>query len=164
MIRTRFVIATLSVAVLGLSACGGGSDSVVDKIDDAAADTTVSGDNSSSDTLVPGVIPGLSADCQKMYQQLIGALGAAGTGSDQDMGAMFDALAESLPDELKDDALVMGEAFGAYTEILQQYENDMAKALADPDAQKALAALNSDEVTQASENITNYFDETCPQS
>jgi hypothetical protein len=162
MFRTRFTIGLAVVALLGVSACS--SDSGAKKIESAASDTTLAGDSSSGATLPLGSIPGLSADCQKMYQQLIGALGAAGTGTDTDLSKMFDALASSLPDDLKDDAKVMGAAFAKYSEVLKKYNNDIAKVLADPEAAKIMEGLNSPEVTKASDNITAYFDATCPQN
>jgi hypothetical protein len=148
--RALLFTALAGVAVVGFAACG--NDSKVNI-----------GDNGG--TLPPGVtlpagvdIPGMD-DCQQVYASYIMALTAAYTPNAQiDFDQTFGNVEEFLPADLDDDMAILLEAYGAYGAILAANNNDTSS----PDVQAAIQALNTPEVTAATDNIQAYFEATCP--
>jgi hypothetical protein len=169
--RHPIILGLAATALFALSACGSDSKSSLPGTESTDGDTEFTlpagitlpdGVTIPDNITIPG-LDGLSGDCKELYSKFIAAFSGIGTGDLGDLSSVFDGLAEVLPDDLKDDAQVMSEAFAKYSEVLKKYNGDITKAMADPDAQAALQAIGTDEVTAASENITHYFDETCPQ-
>lgn len=174
--RQSLALGFAATALLALSACSSDSptstpatdgvestagDTTGDTTGDTATGDTTTGDTAGGNDTLPG-LGGLTEECKQLYTKFTSAMGALGTGSSADLGAIWDELGTVLPDELKDDAAVLADAFGKLSDILQQYDGDITKAMADPEAVAAIEAVGSPEVTAASESITSYFEETCP--
>jgi hypothetical protein len=125
--------------------------------------TTGSTGNPSS-TAPMGTNPasGTSDNCLKFATQWAAAIGGAMAGQTTDAG-VFDALVGSVPDSLKPDAKLLAKAYTGYFAILKKFNGDYAKAMADPDVQKAIAALGTPELNAAQDRITKYFDAQCPK-
>lgn len=148
--RALLFTAFAGVAVVSMAACS----------DDSKVNI---GDNGG--TLPPGVtlpsgvdIPGMD-DCQQMYASYILALTAAYTpGAQIDFDQVFGDVEEFLPADLDDDLAILLEAYGAYGAILAANNNDTSS----PEVQAAIQALNTPEVTAATDNIQTYFEATCP--
>lgn len=154
-IPTLLCLAALTtVMVVG---CGG---------DDSTGDAGRSGGDSGGDTelTLPDSIPGLTDDCRDLYQRFATAMGSIGTGATEDLEEVFGALEEVVPDELKEQARVLADAMGKYSEVLAKYDNDLTKAMTDPEAMAALEELGTDEVNEASTVIGDYLDDTCSGS
>ena len=161
--RIPTLLCAVAVGALVLVGCGsddgngdaggGGGDTVAEATDGGGAGITL-----------PDSIPGVSGDCRDLYNKFLGAMGSIGTGAPEDLGEVFGALKDVVPEELKDDAEVLAEAMGKYSEVLSKYDNDLTKALADPEAMAALEELGTDEVNQASDAIGDYLDDTCAGS
>ena len=161
----RLIIATLAVASLvGVAACGSDNDSKLTDVgnatDDSAADDNGNGDNGNGS--VP-VLPGVPEQCQAIMQAIGGAGAAmAGQSDIEQAKAVFASLETVVPDDLKDDARIFAEAYGAYIELLAQFEGDASQAMTNPDVVAALSALSSPEVAAAAGNLSAYMDATCP--
>lgn len=155
--RIHTLICAAALGAITLVGCG--SD------DSAGGDNAgTSGGGGGAELTLPDSIPGVSGDCRDLYNKFLGAMGSIGTGAPEDLGEVFGALKDVVPEELKDDAEVLAEAMGKYSEVLSKYDNDLTKALADPEAMAALEELGTDEVNQASEAIGDYLDDTCAGS
>ncbi len=109
-----------------------------------------------------GNVPGLSEECTDFYNKYIAAMGSIGTGTANGVSSMFTAMKDILPDELKDDAEIVAAAWVKYEAVLSKYDNDMTKAMADPEAMAALEAIGDEKVNEASNTIGDYFSDTCP--
>ena len=156
----RRIPTLLCAAALGaITLVGCGSD---DNAGSSGGDA--GGGNGDTELSLPDSIPGVSDDCRDLYQRFVSAMGSVGTGAPEDLGEMFGALQDVVPEELKDDAKVLAEAMGKYSEVLAKYDNDLTKALADPEAMAALEELGTEEVNQASDAIGDYLDDTCAGS
>ncbi|MBI5090131.1 MAG: hypothetical protein HZB15_15055 [Actinobacteria bacterium] len=188
---THGLLALLVPLALVTAACGGDDDdlsSAIDAAQEQADDVTVptlapSGDATTlpdidevsipdlSDVTIPDMdditlpddLP-LSDECQELYQKFISAMGGITTGESLDgLEDVFNSLADAVPDDLRDDAEVLADAYGQMADVLAEYDGDFAAAMADPDNQQLLAAIGTPEVQEASEAISDYFDETCPE-
>ena len=153
-----------AVAVGALALVGCGSDDGGSTDGGAAEATDGGGGEGGSGITLPDSIPGVSGDCRELYNKFIGAMGSVGTGTPEDLGEVFGALEDAVPEELKDEAATLAEAFGKYSEVLAKYDNDLTKAMTDPEAMQALEAISTDEVNEASTVIGDYFDDTCAGS
>jgi|GEM_PF-2996486 len=158
--RLHTLICAAALGAITLAGCG--SD---DSTGSAGGDNAgTSGGGGGAELTLPDSIPGVSGDCRDLYNKFLGAMGSIGTGAPEDLGEVFGALRDVVPEELKDDAEVLAEAMGKYGEVLSKYDNDLTKALADPEAMAALEELGTDEVNQASDAIGDYLDDTCAGS
>ena len=163
----RVISAAVAAAfLLGVSACGDDDKSSNPLVSDANGSDDTSSDNGSGDNGSGGVtipnINGLDAGCLALAQAM-GAAGSAvsGQGDAAEWEAMMTALAASVPDDLKDDALIFGEAYSEFLAVVAQHEGQ-ANAMADPAVMAAMQAISTPEVQAAAENISNYMDTTCP--
>jgi hypothetical protein len=158
----RRIPTLLCAAALGaITLVGCGSDESTDGAGGDNAGTSGGGD---TEITLPDSIPGVSDDCRDLYQRFATAMGSIGTGAPDDLDEVFGALEDVVPEELKDDAKVLAEAFGKYSEVLAKYDNDLTKAMTDPEAMAALEELGTDEVNEASTVIGDYLDDTCAGS
>ncbi len=156
MIRTRFVIGTAVIALLGLSACS--SDNVAKKIEGAATETVAPGATSGGDAnggLPAGLVP---EECRAIYNAYIGAMASAmSPGSDVDFDSVFGEAKAKLPDEIQKDVAFLAGVFGDFAKKMEGKQNDPAAAAA------AIALFSDPKVQEASDRISAFFDETCPQ-
>lgn len=162
----------LSILVLALAfvaaGCGGGDD------DSAASDTTTieetttdatseeTTDDETTDTDLSGVLE--DEDCLALAG--VGASiaqafsGAADSGSEADL----DELASRVPEEIRADVEILARALAEYSEKLQEIG---VEAGATPTAeqlqelQAAIASLDQQELTAASERIQAWATENC---
>jgi len=173
-------LAVATTALVGLAACSSDSKSTNNKGTEAATPTNgvttpdvTAPDISLPDISIPDIsipdfsipdisIPAMSDECMAFYKDFAGAL--SGQTGPEALDSFFQNLKDSVPDELKDDAAIVADTMSTYLKIVAKYGNDITKLMADPDAQKALEALNSPAFTAASDNITKYMDSICPQS
>lgn len=155
--RTRLLIATAAVAVLGLSACGG--DSVADKVQQAAQDTSVAGDV----TLPGGTLPAavgdlLPEDCKALYGQFIGAMAASlNPQAEIDVEKVFGEAKAKLPADLQDDIEFLATTFAEFTKKMQENQNNPAGI------GEVMAMMQDPKVQEASDHVNAWFEETCPQ-
>jgi hypothetical protein len=162
MFRTKLVLGVAAAGLLSLTACGSDSKTVLPTATTVAPPAT---DGSGSDspgatTPVPG---GVTGDCAAMYQEWAKAMGGVASGqNDADMTNVFKGLEAVVPDDLKDDVAVLSAAYGKYLTLITKYQGDISKAMQDPEVMKAIEDLGTTEVQAASDNISAYFDATCP--
>jgi hypothetical protein len=125
----------------------------------ASGDTTPDVPNI-NDTIDVSVPAGLSGDCKALYTNLVNSAGGAdGTAKLDDL---YKALEKAVPADLKDDVEVLRTTFENYQNAITKAGGG-AEAAADPDVQKAEAALGDEKLQTATQNITNWFDKTCPE-
>ena len=79
-------------------------------------------------------------------------------GNPGDLEKVFGEMSAKVPDDLKDDLVVLSAAFADYAKVVKDNGSDMSK----PEVQAALAALSTPEVSAASDNVSAYFDATGP--
>lgn len=162
--RIKRLACVVTIGAFALVSCGGSDDSTGG---DAGTDgTQTESTDGNSGTVDPndtiGNVPGLSEECTDFYNKYIAAMGAIGTGTANGVSSMFTAMKDILPNELKDDAEIVAAAWVKYEAVLSKYDNDMTKAMADPEAVAALEAIGDDKVNEASNTIGDYFSDTCP--
>ena len=177
--KLRVPVAILLAASLGLAACGGdsdeekaeraiadaieqasedvdnASDTADDKADDKASDDADVSDDD-SDTSIPNMENlGECMEISFAYAGLaLASLGGSMGGeelSDDDMAELRDSIEElqkGLPKDVQDDFAVVADA----------YDTLFDKGFMSKDAQEA---LDSDDFTEASENVQEYIDELC---
>jgi hypothetical protein len=179
-VKLRVPLAIVLAASLGLAACGGDSDednaerAIADAIEqanedvenaqdeaDAANDDAANDDDAgASDDDTDSSIPDMEnlGDCMQIsfaYAGLaLASLGGSMGGeelSDADMAELrdsIDEIREGLPKDVQDDFEVVAEAYNTLFD----------KGFMSEDAQDA---LESDEFTEASENVQAYIDDLC---
>ena len=176
------------LAGLGLAACGGGDESSgVDDGGDAAAvvdsaapiDTvssdTMSGDEMSGDEMSGDEMSGdmsglLTGDCLEMYNALSGTFAGVGDPNSTDEAATiaavsdaFARLAEVVPDDLSGYVQLLSEGYAEFGAVMAEYDYDMAKVMADPNASNAFSVLASEEMTAASAALSEWVGQQCAQ-
>lgn len=147
-----------------VTACGGDDNKVTDAIS-ATDDTVPAGATMPDlgDITLPENLP-VSGECAELYQRFITALGSAGTGQSFDgLEEAFSSLSDSVPDDLKDDVETVADAYGQMAAVIADAGGDIGKAMADPANQAKIAAIGTPEVEAASDAISAYFEETCPE-
>ena len=153
-------LAIVAGSLVGLGACGSDKSSSLPDLDDGSDVTLSSGDAiDASDLSLPANMTG---ECQAIALQYATLLSQAFApeGDTGDLEKAFGDISASVPDDLKDDLVVLSAAFSEYAAVLKDNANDMNS----PDVMAALAALSTPEVAAASENVSNYFDATCPDN
>lgn len=159
----------VSSVVLGLMliACGGASESSDQTTTTAATVSTTATTAGETNTGTDG-LP--SADCLQLSSSLSAAssvgLGAV-SGDATDAVAALQSMASVAPAEIADDLEVLAAAYGEFLNALEEAGVDFAdpSTFSSPEAQAAMAAaaetLNEAQVTEASENISNYIADVC---
>ena len=162
----------------GLAACGddGGSDD--DAVDQVDRDGTGSDDGDDGNTddgntddgntddgedidLPEGIFG--SEECTEIIEAF-GAFGGVFTGSgDADFGDLadgFDAIAESAP-EIADDLETMADAYRDFDDALGDVDLSDPSIFQSGEFLEAAESFNSEEFTEASENVSAFMDEAC---
>jgi hypothetical protein len=162
---TRRLLATSGIALLLLTtvACGGDDDGGGSPFGDGGLGGDDGGDSGDFDPSEGvGDIPGLSDECEAVYNVIVAiSMASAGQGDSGDATDALNSFADDVPGDLKDDAQIMADAYAPYFEKLAEYGGDYTAAANDPEIQELSEAMNSDEVIQASDNITDYLDNEC---
>lgn len=174
--RTR-LLAVTAVALLGLGACssdskssgdnitlpggtlpGGGTLPNLDTLPDVSIPDISIPDVSIPDELLP---ENLTEECRAIALQFGVMMSQvfAPTGEEMNVEQVFGDISSKVPEELRADVVVLGEAFAAYAEVLKTANNDFTN----PEVQAALEALGTPEVEAANERLSAYFEATCPQ-
>ena len=151
----RIVIGLVTTGAL--VACGGSSDR------SGSSDGGSSAGGDSEVTIVTVAdIPGVDDACEKVLN-MIGASGQviAGLVDPDTASSIISDFVSAVPDEIRSDAEVMADAFSAYVEVFAKYSGDLAAAATDPEAMAALEALDSPEVREANERVTQYLADEC---
>ena len=161
----------LSILVLALAlvaaGCGGGDDDSSASGDTTVEETTTtdtSEDTTTDDGSATGDFDFADEDCQALLG--VGATIAAafsGTGSDANTDELQE-LADKAPDEIQADVESLAQAFSQYAEKLQDVgiaagATPTAEQVAE--LQAALASLNQEELTAASQRIEAWATENC---
>ncbi len=166
--RIRRLACVVTIGAFALASCGGSDETSGGNGDGTEAESTDGGSGATdpAGTIDPngtiGNIPGISEECTEFYNKYIAAMGSIGSGSENGVSDMFSNMKDVLPEELKDDAEIVAAAWVKYEAVLSKYDNDMTKAMADPEAMAALESLGEDKVNEASNAIGDYFSDTCP--
>jgi ABC-type glycerol-3-phosphate transport system substrate-binding protein len=161
---------TILVLALALVAagCGGGDDdssaSGDTTVEETTTDTTTTEDGGSGTT---GDFDFADEDCQALLgvgATIAAAFSAAGGGTGDADTEELSELADRVPDEIKADVQTLADAFGEYAAKLQDIGID---AGATPSAeqvqelQAAIASLDQQELTAASERVQAWATENC---
>ena len=170
MTRIRLV-ALAAVALVGLGACSSDSTSSSNEITLPGGTLPGGGTLPNLDTLPDSSIPDISLpdellpenlteECRAIAVQfgLLMSQAFAPAGEQSDLNEVFGDISSKVPEELRADVLVLGEAFATYAEVLKAANNDFTNA----EVQAALEALDTPEVNAANERLSAYFDATCP--
>ncbi len=145
------------MALVGFAACS--SDSNKTTVDDL---TTIDVSIPTGITLPPGVTlaPNISDDCQAIFLNYATAMSSVYMPNSQvDYDQVFGDLSAAIPADLQSDLAIVAAAFQEYRTILAANNNDATT----PEVQQAIQALATDEVNDASNNLQDYFEATCPQ-
>ncbi len=157
----RILGAALAAAtIVGLAACGDDTSPAVQSAQqDMAGGTTADGGGGDSGG---GIVPGDTASCMAVINAMSAAAAAvSGQGDAAEFQAMIDGLQAAVPDDLKDDAQIFGQAYAEFLAVMAAHQGD-ANPMADPDVMAALQAIGTPEVEAAANNISEYMDATCP--
>jgi serine protease inhibitor len=169
---------SLLVVTLALvaSGCGGGSSESAATTTETTAETTTTSDTTATETTTTDTttdttstdLSGILGNEDCLALASVGATMAqafsGATGTTQENKAELDKLASKVPDEIKADVEVLAKAFATYSAKLQDIG---IKAGATPTAaqlqqlQAALASLDQQELTAASNRIEAWSKEHC---
>ena len=128
--------------------------------------TTTTTDETTTDDDLGDLASGECADLVESGQKLSQALGA-GTPTDEDfddVSRFFDEFADSAPEEIRADFLVLAKAWKVYADVLPDLQVEPGET-PDPEAlaklQQATASIDQEEFAAASERITAWTTENC---
>jgi hypothetical protein len=165
MTKLRPLVALVAVLALALVSCGGDDDD-----DDVGADASGSVDIDPDDLEDAAELAGIDEDCL-VAVQAFGYIGAAaGVLGDDDALAeyreAFEDWADNAPSEIEGDVRVVAEAYEVYFAAMAESGYDMSSGEAPTAEQQAAmeeagAAIDSDEVQAAQDNVSAWLDENC---
>lgn len=161
--RRAFTAAVLGIALVAVG-CGGDDDPIIPRAGGVDPGDVDPGDLGGDDPVVSiGNIPGVSGECEDLYSAyltLFSVIGTPGASVDE-LQPRIGALQSQLPEDLRDDAEVLATALQGYLTVLEDAGSG-ADAATNPEVLAALQALGTPEVAEASTNIGQYFEQTCP--
>ncbi len=183
MARYLRLFAVLAVVALLAAACGDSGDEDGDG-DGGGSDTQTSattGSGDSGDTLITlgtllGDIPGLDDDCVAVANVFAAIANASFAVSGQgnidtgDAQAVFDQAAANLPGDMQQAVQVMADALISYFQTLNDLGIDFSDPSAAPSEDQIAAllavgeTLDTEEFNAASNALTAYAAEQCPES
>lgn len=163
---------TLAVVLgVGLTACGGGDDDAEagTTTTEAATDDTTADDSGSDGADASDLLGGDCAAFAEAFANAGEASGSALSGDDaglEEAAAFFSEVADQVPDEIADDFEVFANAYAEFAQAMADADIDLSNpSAADPEAmaelQTIMESFSSDEVQEASNNITAYMSEHC---
>ena len=165
-------LALLALAVVG-AGCGGDDDESASDTttltdtttDETTTDETTTDDTSADETTTDDDLGDLAsgecADLVESGQRLSEALGA-GTPTDEDfddVSQFFEEFADSAPEAIRADFLVLAKAWEVYDLQVEPGETPDPEALAR--LQQATASIDQEEFAAASERINAWTTENC---
>jgi hypothetical protein len=157
------VWAAATVCLVALAACGGdGKSTTATEGGNGSATTKAAADSGKAGDV-------FCNDAVKLASEMADAVApSTGQGSAGDLEAsvkqaetFFKQLADKAPAEIKSDFKVYADAFAAYAKVMAKYDYDFTKLMSDPEAEKALEALNDPKLEQAGKNIEAWIDKNC---
>jgi hypothetical protein len=163
------IVVVLVLALLG-AGCGGGddesaggdTDTVVTETDGTTTEETTDGDTTDMDSIATEDCAALVAASASLSQAFAAAGGA--NPDAEEANDLLDEWAENAPDEIRDDIATLAEAYGTYVAALdevdfQSGETPSADELAQ--FQGAIASIDEQAVTEASQNLSDWSEENC---
>src|SRR5262245_19615089 len=169
--RRTVLSATLAGLLLFTASCGDDEESSSNDDSKRQYDDNESNDNDSDDgsdegsddgsnddtDISIGNIPGMSDDCEDLYNAWISLYAGIGTPGAQvaDTAEVVEQFQDAVPDDLDDDAAVFGAAISQYYAVLAEHVDD-ADLYTNPEVLAALDGLGSEQVVQAGDNINAY--------
>jgi hypothetical protein len=163
-------ILVLAVALVA-AGCGGGDDESAASTETTVEETTTSDTTTSEDTTTESTdtdLSGILGDEDCLALASVGATMAqafsGASGSTDDNTEELEALADKVPDEIKADVQVLARAFATYADKLQDIgveagQTPSAEQL--QELQTAIASLDQEELTAASQRIEAWSQENC---
>ena len=166
-------ILVLAVALVA-AGCGGGNDESAASTETTTTEETTTSDTTTSDeTTTDGStdttdLSGILGDEDCLALASVGATMAqafsGASGSTDDNTAELEALADKVPDEIKADVQVLARAFATYADKLQDIgvgagQTPSAQQL--QQLQTAIASLDQEELTAASQRIEAWSQKNC---
>jgi hypothetical protein len=178
--RKELHVRVLTIAVVLLLAlagggCGGGDDETAGDTDTVLTDTTDTTttddtDGTTTDDGDDGDVDGIdTADCAELIaassslSQAFSAIGGVDSDADEAQ-ELFEDWADNAPEEIRDDLQVLAGAYATYVTALDDVDFEAGQV---PDAetlaefQAALASLDQEAVTEASQNLSEWSTENC---
>ena len=172
MVRAMTIVVVLVLALLGAS-CGGGDDTASDTdtvltetTEDITAEETTDETTTDETTTDDGSFA--TGDCAELVAAAASVSQAFSATSDSDdvdaTSDQFDEFAENAPAEIRDDLVILAEAYREYADVLADVNIEPGEA---PDAeaiaalQAAIAAIDQAELTRASANVSAWTTENC---
>jgi hypothetical protein len=170
---SRKLLAALFAGLLLLGACSSDDNPDEASSDDTSVDDTTDptdlgdlGDLGDLDDLGDlgdlGDVAGLGGECVEFslgYASVfLGSFAALGGADDAEVEEYLDSISEldaSVPGEIEDDFAIVSEAYAEYFQVLAD------DGFASDGAAEATEAIDSDEVTEAQENIDAWLAENC---
>lgn len=161
----RFVAAGLAAAALfTFVACSSDDSSGGILQPDDTAEITVpdGGGVTLPDNATIPSIPGVSQGCTEILNAMLGsAILVTGEGDLDQAQAALDSLVDAVPEDLKDDAVIYAEVYGALFAAIADNGGDFTSAMTNPDVQAVIQRLEDPDVQAAVENISDYVDTQC---
>jgi hypothetical protein len=163
-------ILVLAVALVA-AGCGGGDDESAATTETTVEETTTSDTTTSEDTTTESTdtdLSGILGDEDCLALASVGATMAqafsGASGSTDDNTEELEALADKVPDEIKADVQVLARAFATYADKLQDIGVEAGQtpsAAQLQELQTAIASLDQEELTAASQRIEAWSQENC---
>ena len=163
-------ILVLAVALVA-AGCGGGDDESAATTETTVEETTTSDTTTSDETTTESTdadLSGILGDEDCLALASVGATMAqafsGASGSSADNTEELEALADKVPDEIKADVQVLARAFSTYADKLQDIGVEAGKTPSAAQLQQlqtALASLDQEELTAASQRIEAWSQENC---
>jgi ABC-type glycerol-3-phosphate transport system substrate-binding protein len=161
----------LSILVLAFAlvaaGCGGSDDessaSADTTVEETTTDTTDEATTEDDDADTTGEFDFADEDCQALLgvgASIAAAFSGTGGGDTEELAE----LAEKVPDEIKADVQILADAFGEYAAKLQDIgveAGETPSADQVQEIQAAIASLDQQELTAASERIEAWAQENC---
>jgi hypothetical protein len=163
-------ILVLAVALVA-AGCGGGDDESAASTETTVEETTTSDTTTSEDTTTESTdtdLSGILGDEDCLALASVGATMAqafsGASGSTDDNTEELEALADKVPDEIKADVQVLARAFATYADKLQDIGVEAGQTPSAEQLQQlqaAIASLDQEELTAASQRIEAWSQENC---
>jgi ABC-type glycerol-3-phosphate transport system substrate-binding protein len=172
--RWLTIAVALTALVLVSAGCGGDDEAASDTTtltdtttDETTTDETTTGDTTTDSDDLGSLASGECAELIEAGTKLSEAFGAAGSadGDFDDVSRFFDEFADSVPEEIRADFQVLADAWEVYADVLPDVQVEPGQT-PDPEAlarlQEALASVDQQEVSAASQRISAWASTNCP--
>lgn len=162
--RRAYMVGTIAVFALFLSACSLGRSAAPAATDDVVvAPTAVAEDNGNAvDATTPNTETPASATCLELYEGFQSVMGSV-NGSPATLRGLegqLTALGRQLPPALADSIQTLASSYGDYGQAAATYE-DVSTALADPAVRSKLDELSGNDASAARAALNAFFGDNC---